>query len=202
MLCDAHFCTVLFVLIFLMYDACRVSWCAQRFLFDIYSYMREASGSTPAIAQASLPPSLALFISVTDRRMRRRQRFYANMVSGRLAGNVTTYFAKSIPQAEEQTYPFLYEFPYTQEACRARLLEVHSFHGSKEALKVKRRWCVLDAQRLTYYKSRSKRLIKDYICIDPSTVRLISPPFCQPLSHTGYNDCFLAMCTHTFHCLS
>lgn len=40
---------------------------------------------------------------------------------------------------------------------------------------------MLDAQTLTYYKSRSQRLIKDHIRIDPATVRLVTSPFCQPI---------------------
>lgn len=47
------------------------------------------------------------------------------------------------------------------------------------------RWCVLDAQTLTYYKSRSQRLIKDHIRIDPSSVRLLTSPYCQPLLIPG-----------------
>ncbi len=43
----------------------------------------------------------------------------------------------------------------------------------------------MDAQTLTYYKSRSQRLIKDHIRIDPTNVRLITAPYCQPLIYPG-----------------
>jgi hypothetical protein len=82
-------------------------------------------------------PKLSRFITIVDKRMKRRHKYYYNMSSGRLAGYVITYFAKAIPEQDEQRYPFLYEFPYSTEAVRARMLDTHTFH--KDHLKIKRR---------------------------------------------------------------
>lgn len=45
------------------------------------------------------------------------------------------------------------------------------------APKVRRRWCVLDATRLTLFRSRSKTKVKDCVQLDPRTVALVTPPF-------------------------
>lgn len=45
------------------------------------------------------------------------------------------------------------------------------------APKVKKRWCVLDAMRFTYYRTRSKTKVKYHVPLDPRNVVLVTPPF-------------------------
>ena len=100
-------------------------------------------------------------------------RMYQSLTSNRVAGHVITYFSTANTTEGEQQYPFLHQFPY-------HVTDVKSGHlftmRKSETVKVKRRWCVLDARRLTYYESRSTRRIKDYITMDPNSVRLVVSP--------------------------
>lgn len=52
------------------------------------------------------------------------------------------------------------------------------------APKVRKRWCVLDATRLTLYRTRSRSKVKDRIQLDPRTVALVTPPF-RPRGRAG-----------------
>ena len=101
--------------------------------------MRDAKSNGQEKALKRAPPKLSQFILITDKRMKRREKFYYNMSTGRLAGYIITYFAKAIPENEEQTYPFLYQFPYSPENVKARMEDTHSFLLTKDHLKVKRR---------------------------------------------------------------
>jgi hypothetical protein len=58
------------------------------------------------------------------------------------------------------------------------------------APKVKRRWCILDATKLSYYRSRSKTRVKGYIPFEPASVTLVTPPFVVHAGHlTTEHDC-------------
>ncbi|CAM9822213.1 unnamed protein product [Discosporangium mesarthrocarpum] len=62
--------------------------------------------------------------------------------------------------------------------------------------KAKRRWCVLDATRLTYYRSRSTSRVKGHITMDPKQVSLVTPPFLvHPGSTTTENDAVAIVCS-------
>ncbi|KAG5186188.1 hypothetical protein JKP88DRAFT_310417 [Tribonema minus] len=62
--------------------------------------------------------------------------------------------------------------------------------GSSKPPKVKRRWCILDATKLSYYRSRSKTRVKGYIPFEPASVSLVTPPFAVHSGHaTTEHDC-------------
>ena len=75
-----------------------------------------------------------------------------------------------------RSVPFLHTFPFTPPLVKASLKTI--MNSKKEPpLKIKRRWCVLDSQRFTYFKSRSSTDAKNYISMDPGEVRLVMAPF-------------------------
>lgn len=122
-------------------------------------------------------------------RLAHRTQFYAELTRMRLGTYMTTYFLR-VPQGQlEQPYSFLYTFP-----CSLGSISKNSGLSGRNKIKVKRRWCVLDARRFTYYKSRSKNVIKDLIKIDPGAVNLIMAPYCQPLPLSGIAIFLLAPC--------
>ena len=72
--------------------------------------------------------------------------------------------------------PVLHTFPFTPARVKSSLKTI--MNSKKEPrLKIKRRWCVLDGQRFTYFKSRSNTAAKSYVSMDPSQVRLVMTPF-------------------------
>ena len=116
--------------------------------------------------------------------MHNRMEFYTTVTSRRVAGYVITYFGKPLEAHAEQELQYLHLFPYTVEFMRAQYAQLQT----RDTLKIKRRWCILDANRLTYFKSRSKRLIKDFFTMDPLICRLVQPSFATHANATSTSD--------------
>lgn len=155
------------------------------------------------IDEADVSPTLARFMTAIEERLEKRLLFFTTISTQRIGGYLTTFFTDiSLSLQEEQLFQFLYIFPYSPESVKKYLHQhkiIHPHHKSPyDQIKIKRRsvvdflwiltfsrWCVLDAQRLTYFKSRSTTQIKDYINIEPSSVRLVTSPYCAPYLTTG-----------------
>src|SRR3546814_4794204 len=81
---------------------------------------------------------MKMFCTAAHQRMEQKLRIYSHVAEKRVVGYLLTYFVRAVREEQEQSYPFIHQFPYLPT----------------ESTKVKRRWCVLDAQRLTYFRDR------------------------------------------------
>lgn len=104
---------------------------------------------------------MKMFCTAAHQRMEQKLRIYSVVAEKRVVGYLLTYFVRAVREEQEQPHSFVHQFPYMPT----------------ESTRVKRRWCVLDAQRLTYFRSHSKGRIKDHISINPDNVRLVNSPF-------------------------
>ena len=150
-------------------------------MYDVYKYHRHAAGRSQNDNSRTFFP---YFMHKCELKMTNRMQFYTTVASRRVAGYVITYFGKPLDVNAEQELQYLHMFPYTVEFMRNQSLQ----QQTRETLKIKRRWCVLDANRLTYFKSRSKRLIKDFFTMDPVICRLVQPPFTTHVCATATTE--------------
>ncbi len=100
-----------------------------------------------------------------------------------------------------------WKFEMFQDITRKRIAGVLLTRMAQEGQDVtrkpeKRRWCVLDAGRFSYYKSRlgrgRKQKRKGQIALDPRSVTLITPPFIVPSGKETTEANSVALVSSTF----
>jgi hypothetical protein len=64
---------------------------------------------------------------------------------------------------------------------------------TSKPLKVKRRWCIVDATKVSYYRSRSKKYVKGFIPFEPAVVSLVTPPFVLHTEKYTTDDDFVTL---------
>ncbi|CAM9671605.1 unnamed protein product [Chrysoparadoxa australica] len=94
-------------------------------------------------------------------RMQQKLRLYRAVKEERLSAFLLSYF---IQEGITESLP---------TAGTASLFTA----GLSRAPKVKKRYCVLDGDRFTYYRSRSRRRVKGHFSVNPGALELAAPSF-------------------------
>jgi hypothetical protein len=148
----------------------------------------QPSGSLKAGSLARRAPERfrPQFEAAIQARMHQKLRLYQTVATERIGAYLFTHFINS-EEVTVQPVP-----PLTRHGA---MLALRSAHGLSRAPREKRRWCVLDATRLSYFRSRNRRRPKGHIPMDPRSVTLLCPPFSVHYSAvTNESDAVALIC--------